>query len=234
MSNKLQLTSIKELWTISVQHGTQFDPDERMKKMRPEILKRDHYACQYCGWRSKEFQEIHHIDHDHNNFKENNLITVCPLCHQIFHLPSISSLKGGEIIWLPELPQEVLNNLCINLFLAQETKKYKEVSTSLLTELGKRKEIINEHLGRKLGIADAGVFAEALIALQNEPEAIKNVQNNIRILPNSNRFKQQLDFWKKERHISVNNHSYFENFSKEKYKTIFDKYQKFLTEQEED
>ena len=110
----MQITAKKDLWTINFLHGTKFDNDERMKNVREKILRRDRHTCQYCGWKSKDFQEIHHKDHNHENFDEDNLVTTCPLCHQVFHLPSISSLKGGKMIWLPELPQSLLNNLCIH------------------------------------------------------------------------------------------------------------------------
>ena len=60
------------------------------------------YECCVCG--ESRIVEVHHFDHDHNNVNPNNLIPLCPTCHQLYHsnyrndvlpciLQFISSLK---------------------------------------------------------------------------------------------------------------------------------------------
>lgn len=231
MKTKLEITAKKSLWTINVLHGTKFDPDPRMQKVRDSILNRDKHTCQCCGWKSKDFQEIHHIDHNHDNFNENNLITTCPLCHQVFHLPSISALKGGSIIWLPEISQEMLNNLCANLFIAMENKTLKDVANTIYIELEKRKEFVNNYIGRNLGGTDPGVLAEVLISVENNSEIISNINNNLRILPNKNRFKTQIDHWVKERGILREDNAFYKDFETRKFKAMFTEFTK-ITEKE--
>jgi len=47
-------------------------------KLKEKIRKRDDYQCQICHHKGKE---VHHIDYNKKNCKENNLITLCKSCH---------------------------------------------------------------------------------------------------------------------------------------------------------
>ena len=56
--------------------------------LKLKIRKRDNYKCQYCGMTQEEhFEkynrdiEIHHIDYDKTNCKEDNLIALCKGCN---------------------------------------------------------------------------------------------------------------------------------------------------------
>lgn len=53
---------------------------------RKQILHRDNYTCQVCGFREPEIMEVDHIK-PKSKFPElkyelNNLITLCPNCHR--------------------------------------------------------------------------------------------------------------------------------------------------------
>jgi len=57
-------------------------------KLKEKIRDRDNRKCQYCGKTEKEHLkiynkklEIHHIDYNRYNCKENNLITTCKKCN---------------------------------------------------------------------------------------------------------------------------------------------------------
>ena len=61
---------------------------EEFRKIRPKILKRDNYNCQNCGMTQEEHFaiygrdiEVHHIDYDKQNNREENLITLCKQCN---------------------------------------------------------------------------------------------------------------------------------------------------------
>ena len=58
---------------------------DEWKILRLEILKRDDYTCQYCGFRVEKWQIVHHIDGNPNNNEETNLETVCQMCNLIHH-----------------------------------------------------------------------------------------------------------------------------------------------------
>ena len=96
------------------------------------------------------------------------MATVCPLCHQVFHLSSASITEGGEIIWLPEMTQEDLNRLCIAIFIAEKSgnKKWEGPAKRLFNALNSRAEFVNNSLSDKA--SDPGVFAETLLNLSKE------------------------------------------------------------------
>lgn len=55
--------------------------DEALKK---RIHKRDGHACQECGKRKEKQRRklsVHHIDYDKKNNEDDNLITLCQVCH---------------------------------------------------------------------------------------------------------------------------------------------------------
>ena len=63
-------------------------PQEFTPKLKLKIRKRDDFTCQECGMIEEEHiivygqvLEVHHIDYDKENCKENNLITTCKQCN---------------------------------------------------------------------------------------------------------------------------------------------------------
>lgn len=42
--------------------------------------------CHYCGAKDGELLEIHHLDGNHSNYNESNLVPICALCHRTIHL----------------------------------------------------------------------------------------------------------------------------------------------------
>lgn len=57
-------------------------------QLKLKIRERDKFTCQKCGMKEKEniqkynrVLEIHHIDYDKQNCKEDNLITLCKICN---------------------------------------------------------------------------------------------------------------------------------------------------------
>lgn len=184
-------------WAAPINHGSELDNTKKLVEVRDKIFKRDNHTCQYCGWKSERFQEIHHKNHNHKDYREKNLITACPLCHQVFHLSSASITEGGEIIWLPELTQEELNQLCIAIFIAERSgnkKKWEGPAKRLFNALNSRSDFVNNNLADKA--SDPGVFAQTLLKMTEEQynERHKFVKN-LRLLPFPGRFTTQIDYW---------------------------------------
>lgn len=66
--------------------GTSFEPYNIMftRKLKESIRKRDNYTCQRCGIKQKNYRrklDVHHIDYNKKNCKENNLISLCWNCN---------------------------------------------------------------------------------------------------------------------------------------------------------
>lgn len=55
-------------------------------KLREKIRKRDNFTCQKCRIKQENYVrklDIHHIDYNKENYKENNLITLCNKCNVV-------------------------------------------------------------------------------------------------------------------------------------------------------
>jgi len=64
-------------------------PAEWNEVLRRRIRKRDKYQCQVCNKMQEEERialQVHHIDYNKENNKENNLITLCLVCHAITNI----------------------------------------------------------------------------------------------------------------------------------------------------
>jgi len=63
-------------------------PQEFNSKLKEQIRTRDNFECQNCGMTEEEhlivigtILNVHHIDYNKTNCKENNLITICKQCN---------------------------------------------------------------------------------------------------------------------------------------------------------
>jgi len=87
------------------------DP-ELYERLRQQVLRRDAWRCQCCGTRSN--LEVHHREFrsQGGDDSEENLITLCALCHSLFHRSSpVSSPCGGQLLYeLKSRWQEILFN----------------------------------------------------------------------------------------------------------------------------
>lgn len=98
--------------------------DLTYKNARQVVLKRDDHTCRFCGFRSAK-NETHHVNDDHNNHSESNLITACVLCHMSHHI-AYAGLQGrGSLIYLhgSDIGQGPLNQIIRSLWIAEETAK---------------------------------------------------------------------------------------------------------------
>lgn len=164
-------------------------------KWRGRILSRDDYICQACGWRSEEFQELHHRNGDHSNYRESNLETLCPLCHQLFHPSSATISGGGFMIWLPELTQAELNRLSFPLFWALgagASHPLYSVARSTYAMLDQKRVELESHVGK----SDAASFGQMLLRLPPEDYARRaETLAPIKMLASPKRFQVEIDYW---------------------------------------
>lgn len=189
------LSATKLSWAASVQHGSRWDKSSVMQKQRNKILLRDDYTCQGCGFRAEDFQEIHHRNGDHSNFKESNLETLCPLCHQVFHPDLASISSGASMIWLPEISQVELNRLLFAIFASTKkgpTHPLYNVAKAIWGVLEMRKVYLENQLGK----SDPGIYGQMLLQLSKE-EYLAREENirPIKMLANPLRFEVEVDYW---------------------------------------
>ena len=73
------------------------------------ILKRDQQSCRFCGLPAGSWQDVFHLNNDHDDWSADNLAAACPLCHGVQHIGSASADREMRVIWLPEITQNALN-----------------------------------------------------------------------------------------------------------------------------
>lgn len=197
------------------------DADDAFARVRRNVLTRDSYTCQYCGFcsppdrreaaararLSSGYMEVHHLDGDHGNNDEGNLVTVCPFCHLVFHVGFHGHQGTASIIWCPWLTQEELNLIC-NCAAVAVHRKGGDISPaaqallSALASLTAPASTIDKFgavahdpaaLGTALGVlakADKKLFAKRAGALAE-----------IRVLPTTAHFHKAVAFWSDHRWI---------------------------------
>lgn len=196
MALELLLSATRGSWQIAAHHGGEQDGAKPMKEWRPKILERDKYTCQFCGFKAPKWQEIHHLNDDHNDFSQGNLVTACAFCHQCVHLGVAGSTGGGEVIWLPELTQIELNHLARALFVALRDEKSKVHSAAhgLHGSLKSRGIFMEQHFAA--GASDPGSLGQVFLKMKkDEYEGRASFLKNIRLLPQPARFEPQIKYW---------------------------------------
>lgn len=108
-ANQPVLAVKRKLWRKDDDHAD--IADASFNPLRTEVLQRDNYTCRFCGFKAAKYQEVHHLDDNHQNNVKENLLTVCNLCHQVHHLGMCAMRNGGFIAAIPELTQTEINNL---------------------------------------------------------------------------------------------------------------------------
>lgn len=96
---------------------------------RTAILKRDDYTCRFCGFHSKSYQEVHHLDDDHNNDASENLVTACSFCHQVHHIGLAGISGSAKLAWMPELTHQEINHLMRSKFVLSYWLKRRDQNT---------------------------------------------------------------------------------------------------------
>ena len=143
--------------------------------------------------------ELHHLDGNHDNNKNDNLVTICPLCHQCHHLMAASVTNGGRIIYLPEISQTDLNHLCrmmmVMMKMEEDAKEYVGAVKSLYSALESRSNLVESVLGE--GASDPGMFGRAMMMLSEEGGKPGNTLKDFKLLASYSRFEQAVSYWAK-------------------------------------
>lgn len=198
MKHREIILSVKRS-TFRVDDPHSDDSLPEFKKNRKLVLERDNHACGYCGFRSAKFQEVHHLDDNHNNNDLDNLITACPLCHMCHHIGFAGFRELGDLIRIDpkeNLTQASLNSLVRSLWIA-ECSSNKELAQGA-TSLYNRLHLLSVNAKRQLGTNKPDVLARFMINLDDRDYSKRKERlEGIYFLPSKEGFAQQLDYWKK-------------------------------------
>ena len=190
---ELKLMASPGAWRLY--SGRKVDP--RFNTFEQKVFQRDRYACQFCGFQARLYQDIVNLDGDYTNNRLGNLVTACCFCSQCFFLESVGvgGYGGGTLIYLPELSQAELNSLCHVLFCAiTNDTGYKNSAQTIYRSFKFRSQIVEEKFGE--GTGDPSIFGHLLI--DSGPVSDENsakLFRNIRLLPSRAKFRKQIERW---------------------------------------
>ena len=171
--------------------------DKPFLPVAEQVLNRDNYTCQFCGFQAKQYQEIVNLDGNYSNNKLSNMVTACCFCSQCLFIQSVGvdEMGGGQLVYLPEMSQADLNSFCHVLFCAMGNGTgYQDSAQSIYRSFKFRSQQIESKFGS--GTSNPSVFGQLILEYQaKKPESTVNILQDIRLLPSYTKFKVQLDAW---------------------------------------
>lgn len=196
-SRKIRLAATESNWRLFMTRKG----DPGFKRFAERVLKRDRYACQYCGFQARQLQEIVNADNNYRNNAIDNLVTACSFCAQCFFLEAVgkSDFGGGILIYLPEIAQTDLNALCHILFTTMASGNSTDDVNAKNTyrSLRLRSQVVEQELGE--GLSSPSLYGHLLIDSHADPAHKKTVNQELsktlRLLPDITRFTTHLETW---------------------------------------
>lgn len=211
---KLQISAKAKSWRIHDDIEKQIFDTDNYQQIRSQILRRDKFTCQFCGFNSASdsespkkslaysgFLEVHHIDDDHSNNVPENLITACPFCHSVFHAGFSGHNDAGSIALMPYMRQRdisILFNLLAVIKSSDESKYLdlvEDIEEFFEYFIGSAENVFE-------GLSDASKLGSILVGVQikdkNASKKMNNVLWALKLIPNinSNAFKDAVAFWR--------------------------------------
>jgi intracellular multiplication protein IcmJ len=171
--------------------------DKEFQDIRPRILRRDDFSCQFCGFRAKKHQEVHHVNDDHKDNSEGNLVTACPLCHLAHHVGFAGATGKGTLIYLGEnadISQGHLNQLVRALWVARTSadRELSLLSINMLSRLLKGAVAAR----RRLGTSDPTVLGDFMLTMTDESYARRAEHlKGYYLFPSDSAFSRQIQYW---------------------------------------
>lgn len=190
------LSAKRESWRMMDSHAD--ENDRRFSEIRPAVLERDDHTCKFCNFKSMRYQEVHHLDDNHGNNEQSNLVTACGWCHMCFHLGMCGLKDSGVVIWCPELTQAQINNLCRSIFVSiANNGKYSETCRKVYNILESRSNLIKDELGESA--IKPEVIGQAFMDMSEEEYSNRDKKfPGLRILPKMLAFSEIVSYWQTE------------------------------------
>lgn len=227
----------KPLLLLGVKRGAWrvHDPDaesanDTYVRMRMDVLRRDHFSCQYCSFAvhgeanaaphtlaASGYLEIHHKNDNHRDNRFENLLTVCPYCHSVFHVGNAGARNTVNVIWFPWLSQEQINLMCnvAAVSIAREDE-YAVQATGMLKVLERYRGQVDEILGP--AVRDGANLGSALMSLAHTHPQLyaqrARLLSNIRLIPRREMYQAAIAYWAKNAwRPSAQYHAVFEQWN---------------------
>lgn len=79
---------------------------DRYKEKLASVEWQGNERCYFCGFPDGHFLEIHHLNHDHEDYNNGNLVPCCSLCHRLHHLSWVGMKSMGQLLHLPSIESD--------------------------------------------------------------------------------------------------------------------------------
>lgn len=205
MAREIVLSVKRDLWRAVDDMAESVEKDFAIP--RRKTLERDQNVCQFCGFTSAKYQDVHHVNDNHRDHDLNNLATACKLCHGCHHIGLAGQNDGAFLVYLPEISQAVLNRFLRAAYIvsrgAKTSRAEKLEAQQLLTMLEARRKPVKEQWGTDL----ATDFATEMLRLPQDVYDRRDMALlplRLVIRPTSRMLGTAvLDYWATEVHTNV-------------------------------
>jgi len=117
-------------------------------ELKQKLFERDHCRCQFCGFVSQKYQDIHFINGNQGDQRPENMRTCCIFCHQCFELDRVGSMRSGVLVWAPEISQAALHHLARAIYVARISQgPVAEAARKSLDTILQRREDARQRIG---------------------------------------------------------------------------------------
>lgn len=165
------------------------------RDLKQQALKKHQYTCRYCGFQSIHNQ-VHNLNDNHDDLRDENLQPIDPLCHGWQHL---GELNGGDavIAYLPGLSGQDVNHLQRTLLVALHAG-----DDAMRADAGKLMNWLASHrdyTSGAWGTYEPATFAAALVR-QSEQDRDKReiVFSDLALVFNPRRYNEQVAAWARD------------------------------------
>lgn len=170
--------------------------NKKFLEIKAKVLKRDKHTCRFCGYKGHALEVINY-DNNYRNNSASNLITACVFCARCTLLDFYKLDYGGgdRIIYLPELSQTQVNQMCRLLFFETTKEANSEAAYNAKTILAKlldRAVWLDEKA--KAQLSHPGLFLYYLNGADKNVELI----NRLRWLPDPAEYQTAIKIWQTE------------------------------------
>ncbi len=172
--------------------------DQEWSRLRSRVLQLHDFTCQFCGFKAKKWQEVHHLDDNHNNNSIENLVTACSFCHQCHHIGLAGMTNSARLAWIPELSLVEINHmirskLILNHWLTKigqsgqivEMNRLKAIITAVDTAVNARCNLIKNEFGSD----NPTILGEAIIECADVFDNRESRLSGIRLVPTGTLFR---------------------------------------------
>ncbi len=161
--------------------------DAEFRARRPHALARNQHRCAGCGYESKQggHLDVHHLDDNHDNNADENLVPACHACHPYQHVGELAKRNrsdpadvemGGEglgrqslLALIPELDPADLNLLQRAIGVALLDPQLAPIARKLHSRLEKRAGWVVA----EFGTCKPADFAAAMSRLSDDEYAFR-------------------------------------------------------------